>query len=92
MVSLRRRASAYRPTGVECHLLEPDQIKEKHPLVNTEDVIGGVWMPNDATVDAGKVSEVFAYIASQGGAKFVSGCGVQKVLTSKEPVAVTVSG
>ena len=92
MISLRRRASAYRPTGVECQVLEPEEVKEKHPYVNIEDVIGGVWMPKDACVDAGKVSEVFAYIASQGGAKFVSGCGVQKVLTSREPVAITVSG
>ena len=32
-------------------------------------------------MDAGKVSEVFAMIASKGGAKFVGGCGVKKVLT-----------
>merc|ERR1719147_465707 len=82
MISLRRRASAYRPTGVECQVLEPEEVKEKHPYVNIEDVIGGVWMPKDACVDAGKVSEVFAYIASQGGAKFVPKCGINKVVTS----------
>ena len=87
MISLKRRASAYRPTGVECHLIGPDEIKKLHPYVNTDDILGGVWMPKDACVNAGKVSEVLAYVASQGGAKFVSGCGVKKVVTSKAPVA-----
>ena len=35
------------------------------------------------------MSEVLAYLAAQGGAKFVSGCGVKKVVTSKAPVAAT---
>ena len=86
MISLKRRASAYRPTGVECQLVGPDEIKELHPYVNTEDILGGVWMPKDACVNAGKVSEVLAYVASQGGAKFVSGCGVKKVVTSRSQV------
>ena len=55
MISLKRRASAYRPTGVECHLVGPDEIKKLHPYVNTDDVLGGVWMPKDACVNAGKV-------------------------------------
>merc|ERR1719381_172812 len=92
MISLRRRVSAYKPTGIDCHLVPPEQIKSLHKYVDTDGILGGVWVPKDACVDAGKVSEVFAYIASQGGAKFVSGCGVQKVLTSREPVAITVSG
>jgi len=83
LISLQRRASKYRPTGVECHLVGPKEIMELHPHVNTEDIYGGVWIPKDACVNAGKVSEVLAYLASEGGAKFVSNCGVQKVLTMK---------
>lgn len=30
-----------------------------------------------------QVSEVLAFLASQSGAKFVSGCGVKKVLTER---------
>ena len=56
-------------------------MQDLHPYLNTEDILGGVWIPQDACVDAGKVSEVFAHIAQEGGAKFVSGCGVRKVNT-----------
>ena len=87
MISLKRRASAYRPTGVECHLVGPQEIKELHPYVNTEDILGGVWMPKDACVNAGKVSEVLAYVACQGGAKFVPRCGIKKVVTTRAPVS-----
>merc|ERR1719167_877157 len=83
LISLQRRASGYRPTGVECHLINPKEIRDLHPYVNTDDILGGVWVPKDACVDAGKASEVLAYLASEGGAKFVSGCGVKKVLTQK---------
>ena len=79
--SLKRRASAYKPTGVECKLVSPEEIRELHPYVNTEGILGGVSMPGDACVDAGKVSKVFALEAQKGGAKFVSDCGVKKVLT-----------
>jgi len=58
-------------------------MRELHPHLNTEDVLGGVWIPQDACVDAGKVSEVLAHLASEGGAKFVSECGVKEVLTER---------
>ena len=83
-ISLKRRASAYRPTGVECHLVSPEEIRKLHPYVNTDGILGGVYMPKDACVNAGKVSEVLALVASKEGAKFVSGCGVKKVITSGE--------
>ena len=54
MVSPRRRASAYRPNRFECHLVGPSEIRELHPHVNTDDILGGVWIPSDACVDAGK--------------------------------------
>ena len=90
-ISLKRRASAYRPTGVECQLVNPDEIRKLHPYVNTEDILGGVYMPKDACVNAGKVSEVLAWVASQGGAKFVSGCGVKKVITRRQPISGKLS-
>jgi len=81
MTSIARRVSAYKPSGVECHLITPREMEKIHPHINTEDVVGGVWIPKDACVDAGKVSEVLAFLAHQGGAKFVSRCGVKRVLT-----------
>lgn len=83
MVALKRRMSRYKPTGMECHLLSPGELSEKHPYLNTEGVLGGVWVPEDATANAGNVSEVLAFLASQGGARYVSGCEVRRIVTEK---------
>lgn len=90
MTSIERRVSAYRPTGVECHLISPREMEQIHPHINTEDVVGGVWIPKDACVDAGKVSEVLAFLAHKGGAKFVSGCGVKRVTTATSTALSTL--
>ena len=42
-----------------------------------------IWVPEDAEVNPKKVSEVFAHIAYQGGAKFVGNCEVKKVNTNR---------
>jgi len=55
-----------RPTGVECHLIGGKEMEELHPYLNTEDILGGVWIPQDACVDAGKVSQVLAHLANEG--------------------------
>ena len=41
-------------------------MEELHPYLNTEDILGGVWIPQDACVDAGKVSQVLAHLANEG--------------------------
>ena len=83
MVALKRRISRFRPTGMECRLLGPAELKERHPYLNTEDVLGGVWVPEDAHADAGKVSAVLAHLAGEGGTRFVSRCEVTNVLTTR---------
>ncbi|XP_059094431.1 pyruvate dehydrogenase phosphatase regulatory subunit, mitochondrial-like [Tigriopus californicus] len=83
MLSLQRRANRYKPTGLDCHVLGPNELKEKHPYLYTADLQGGVWVPDDSTVHPKKVSEALAYQAYSGGARFVGDCGVNKVTTTK---------
>ncbi len=41
MISLRRRANRYAPTGLECEVLSPGECKELHPYLYTDDLQGG---------------------------------------------------
>lgn len=41
MLSLQRRANRYKPTGLECHVLGPNELKDKHPYLYTADLQGG---------------------------------------------------
>jgi glycine/D-amino acid oxidase-like deaminating enzyme len=81
MVSLERRANRYKPTGLECQVMSPSELKQLHPYLYTDDLQGGVWVPEDATVHPKKVSEALAYQAYSGGARFVGDCSVQRVLS-----------
>ena len=52
-------ATRYAPTGLDCHVLTPDEYAEKHPYVKVSDLQGGVWVPGDATVHPKKVIHDF---------------------------------
>ena len=80
MISLQRRASRYSPTGLTCHVLSPKECQEMHPYLYTEDLQGGVWVPEDAVVHPKKVSEALAYLAYGGGARFVGNCSVSRLV------------
>ena len=59
--------SGYKPTGLECHILNRQEISELHPYLFTEDLMGAIYVPEDSVVNPKKVSEVLAHLAYQGG-------------------------
>ena len=56
---LKRGASLAKVAGFECRLVTPEQIKALWPLLNVDDVIGGIYLPEDGVVSPvdGKVSQ-----------------------------------
>ena len=44
---LRRGASMARTFGLDVEVIGPADIKRKWPLLNVDDVVGGVWLPKD---------------------------------------------
>ncbi|KAL6059637.1 Dimethylglycine dehydrogenase [Balamuthia mandrillaris] len=51
------------------HLVTPKQIKELHPLVNTEGIEGGLWTENDGHIDPSSVTTALAMAAKARGAE-----------------------
>lgn len=41
----------YRSWDIDCELLTPEQCKEKCPLINIDDIQGGLWIPGDGVGD-----------------------------------------
>lgn len=37
--------------GIESHVLTPAEVKDIHPLLNVDDVVGGLYSPTDGTID-----------------------------------------
>ena len=65
MTQLRRTAATAAAFGLECELISPARAGEMYPLMETKDVLGAIWLPGDATVNAGDVTASLARGARQ---------------------------
>ena len=45
----------FRARGTECYMLKPSQLVEKCDIINTEDLVGALWVPGDGVCDPYKL-------------------------------------
>jgi glycine/D-amino acid oxidase-like deaminating enzyme len=70
MVQLRRTAATAEVYDLECELITPAQAEELYPVLETEDLLGAIWLPGDATANPVDVTASLA----RGPAPGVPGC------------------
>src|SRR6202020_2456225 len=66
---LKRNASMAKTFGLPVHLVSPSEIRSLYPLVNTDDVLGGIHIPSDGYGNAVDITQALAKGARAGGAK-----------------------
>src|SRR5690349_6980718 len=76
MIQLRRTAAMAELLGVEVQIVGPEIVKEKWPLLRTDDILGGAWLPHDGKVLPKEVALALAKGAQQAGAKVIENCRV----------------
>ena len=47
MQVLRKQASMANSFGVECHVISAQEAGERYPILRTDDLQGGLWLPGD---------------------------------------------
>ena len=52
LTQLRRTAATADAFGLECELISPKRALELYPVLETSDLLGALWLPGDATVNA----------------------------------------
>ena len=52
MEELRRRMSSARAWGIEAELVTPEQVRERVPFLETEELLGAFWTPSVGVVDS----------------------------------------
>ena len=77
---LKRQVTTAQLFNVEANEISKDRIKELYPLINIDDVVGGVYIPNDGQADPVGVTNVLAKAAKQNGANIFEHCSVKKIL------------
>lgn len=66
---LRAEAARHKVLGIESQLITPDEIKTLSPLVETRDIVGGLFDPTEGYVDPNGATHAFAIAAKKNGAK-----------------------
>ncbi len=80
---VRRTAAMARRLGVEAEEITPEEIEKHNPLVETSDLLGGIWLPKDGTVGPSDCTMALARGARMGGATIREGVDVAELLVEE---------
>lgn len=69
MRGYRHFASMARGMGVEFEVLDAAECARRHPLISTENLIGGLWDPLDGDIDPAQLCQALARRARKAGAE-----------------------
>ncbi len=80
---LKRSASMARVFGLQVDVVTPESIKERIPLLNTSDVLGGIHIPTDGYANAVDITQALAKGARAAGARIVENVPVAAIRTAE---------
>jgi 4-methylaminobutanoate oxidase (formaldehyde-forming) len=87
LAELRRKADFASLFNVEAHAMTTDEIAERWPLMNRENVLGGIHMPSDGSANATDLTMALAKGARQNGAMIRENVKVEQVLVEHGKVS-----
>ena len=81
MTHIRRQAALAGAFGIAAREITLDEAKERWPLMNTTDVLGAVWSPDDGRVSPSDVCAAMIKAAKSLGARVFENTGVTGIIT-----------
>jgi len=83
---LLRQATAAQLFDVNVETVSKERIKELYPVINDQDILGGVYMPEDGQADPVGVTNVLAKAAKMEGAQIFEKTPVEKILVKNKKI------
>ena len=83
---LLRQATSAQLYDVNVETVSKERIKELYPVINDEDILGGVYMPEDGQADPVGVTNVLAKAAKMEGAQIFEKTPVEKILVKNKKI------
>ena len=77
---LLRQATSAQIFDVNVEVIDKQKIKDLYPVINDQDILGGVYMPEDGQADPVGVTNVLAKAARMEGAQIIEKTPVTKIL------------
>ena len=87
MEELKRSASMAKVFGLEVNVLGVDEIGEKYPLIETQDLYGGIHIPSDGYANAVDITQALAKGARSRGAQIFTDTAVEEILRTGSKVS-----
>jgi dimethylglycine dehydrogenase len=69
MAEFHHAASMAKANGMEYEVCSPTELKERFPLMETHDLLGGLWDPLDGDIDPSQVTQAMARAARADGCR-----------------------
>ncbi|MEM6595262.1 MAG: FAD-dependent oxidoreductase [Pseudomonadota bacterium] len=69
MQGYRHFSSMARGMGVEFEVIDAEECARRHPLISTENLIGGLWDGEDGDIDPAQLCQALAFHARKAGAE-----------------------
>ena len=89
---LKRQVTFAQRFNIEANEVNIERIRELYPLIDTKDIVGGVFIPKDGQADPIGVTNVLAKAAKNNGAKIVEKCPVKKILIRNNKIEGVETG
>ena len=86
MEELLRQATAAQLFDVNVEVLDKQKTKELYPVINDEDIVGGVHMPEDGQADPVGVTNVLAKAAKIEGVQIFEKTPLNKILVKNKKI------
>ena len=83
---LLRQATAAQLFDVNVETVSKERIKELYPVINNDDILGGVYMPEDGQADPVGVTNVLAKSAKMEGVQIFEKTPVEKILVKNQKI------
>jgi len=82
MEALRRTAATAQAYRIDCELISPRRAAELYPMLRTDDLAGGIWLPGDGRANPTDLTAALARGARQRGAAIAEHVRVTGVTTA----------
>ncbi len=86
MEELQRRADMAKVFGLAVDVLGPQGVKDRYPLIEVDDLVGGILIPSDGQGDPVGITQALAKGARTNGAQIYEGTKVVELLTRDRDV------
>jgi glycine cleavage system aminomethyltransferase T/glycine/D-amino acid oxidase-like deaminating enzyme len=89
---LKKQVALARSFGVEVELITPREVGERVPLLRTDDLQGGIWIPGDGKANPADLCMSLAKGARNRGVRIVEDTEVTAVITEQRGSGACVTG